>query len=246
MKKTIAIIMAAIALCVAPMQAQMTIIDKGRPSKLIQTGVRLGFNSANLATNYDKVFPSITWNHTQWRQGLSMGAIIDLNIRNFFAIQSGIYYKSVGNVYHYLINRNEELVAIDGKWRGNYFEVPVLASFRLGVPELAQLQFDLGPYFATGFGGKVKYDIYENTEDVPSQPQINRHKVKADYFGDHGMVHRFDWGVKFGGGLLVLQHYYIGAHYSYSCRNVLKDIDGGAKRPKGHNKLWTFTFGYNF
>ena len=111
-----------IAMCVTVSQAQSIVMfDKGHPSKVIQLGVRAGFNTSNLATNYDKAFPEITWNHTQWRQGLTLGAIVDINLRNFFSIQSGLFYKSRGNDFHYLVNDNENLVAIDGKWRGNYF-----------------------------------------------------------------------------------------------------------------------------
>lgn len=247
MKKTLLIMAALIAICIGASQAQSIVMfDKGRPSKIIQIGVRAGFNTSNLATNYDKAFPDITWNHTQWRQGLTLGAVVDINLRNFFSIQSGLFYKSRGNDFHYLVNDNESLVALDGKWRGNYFEIPLLASLRLGVFELAQLQVDLGPYFATGFGGKVKYDVFETDTEDPLKPEISHKSVKADYFGDKGMVQRYDWGIKTGVGLLLLQHYYLGVHFNYSCRNVLKELDGAVKRPNGHNKAWTFTLGYNF
>lgn len=220
------------------------IIDNGTPAKVVQAGIRVGFNTSNLTTNYDEIFPEIAWNHTQWKQGVTLGAAIDINLKNYLAIQSGIYFKSRNSDFHYLINENS-LQAIDGHCGAYYFEIPLLLSFRLGVAELAQAQIDLGPYFATGFGGKVKYTLFQSENDG-SGSRVVSYDSKGDYFGDKGIANRFDWGLKFGLGFLVMQHYYIGAHYNFSCKNILRDIPDTRKRANGHNKAWTFTLGYNF
>ncbi len=223
-----------------PVYAQ-TILDTGTPLQLVSIGVRMGFNSSNLSTNYEDAYPEIAWNHTQWKPGFTAGAVVDLNIRNFLAIESGLNFRSRNNSFHYLINDDNALTAVDGKWGGYYFEIPLLLSLRLGVAELGQLHIDAGPYWATGFGGKCHYTYFsESIGTVVSE------KTKGDYFGKNGIANRSDWGFKFGLGLLVMQHYYIGAHYNAGCSNVLRNGGDAAKKPVGHNKIWSFTVGYNF
>lgn len=93
MKKSIIGAIAALfsLLISVPVYAQ-TILDTGTPSKLVQIGVRAGFNTSNLSTNFDDAYPEIAWNHSQWRPGFSAGAVVDLNIRNFLAIESGLNF----------------------------------------------------------------------------------------------------------------------------------------------------------
>lgn len=246
MKRILATIAASAMLtCGALTAPAQTIIDTSAPSKVVNMGFRIGFNTSNLTTNFDEAYPQIVWNHTQWRPGFTMGAVVDINLRNCFAIQSGLYFKSRNSDFHYLIN-NMSLEAIEGHWGAYYLEIPILASFRLGVAELAQAQIDLGPYFATGFGGKVDYTVYSTVRDTYFEPYVEANSGKGDYFGDKGIARRGDWGLKFGLGFLVMQKFYIGAHYNFSCMNMMRDSKEATKRISGHNKAWTFTVGYNF
>lgn len=113
MKKSIIGAIAALfsLLISVPVYAQ-TILDTGTPSKLVQIGVRAGFNTSNLSTNFDDAYPEIAWNHSQWRPGFSAGAVVDLNIRNFLAIESGLNFRSRNNSFHYLYNDNNSLMAM--------------------------------------------------------------------------------------------------------------------------------------
>jgi hypothetical protein len=111
----------------------------------------------------------------------------------------------------------------------------------MGVADLAQVQFDLGPYFSTGFGGSFKYTLTQENNGA-----VVNTKTKNDYFGDTGLANRYDWGIKLGVGMAVMRSYYIGVHYNMGCRNVLKDRADAQKTPSGHNKMWSFEVGYNF
>ena len=247
MTKTISRLFAALLLIGISVSSQaQTLIDYGVPAKLFQVGVRAGFNASNLTTNYDDAFQDIKWNHNQWKGGFSAGMVVDINLRNFFTIQPGIFLDTRKSTYHYLVNSDNVLKAIDGQLTGNYIRIPILASLRLGVAELAQVQIDFGPYFAWGFGGANKYTVYGTSDTEPTAPQVIGRDFKSDCFGDKGMVQTYDWGLKMGLGVLVMQHYYIGAHYHFSCRNVLRELPQTEKHPDGHNKAWTFTLGYNF
>lgn len=247
--KKIIIFFTAIAITFSAQNASSQVLfDTGRPAKLIQLGVRMGFNSSNLSTNYDDITPGLVWNHTQWKNGFNAGFVADINFTNFFAIQPGIFFKSRNNDYHYLVRNEGNLTAIEGNWGGKYFEIPILASLRLGVAELAQLQVDFGPYFATGFGGKVKSTVFTTAPTDYLDSNTASYQSKGDYFGDKGLVKRYDWGFKMGVGFLLMQHYYIGAHYSAGSRNVLQEIvtEAGTWEANGKNKMWSFTLGYNF
>lgn len=249
MRKIITLLTAiAVAFSVNTASSQV-LFDTGQPAKVLQLGVRMGFNSSNLSTNYDEIIPSLAWNHSQWKNGFNAGFVVDINFTNFFAIQPGIFFKSRNNDFHYLALDKDNLTAIEGNWGGKYFEIPILASLRLGVAELAQLQLDFGPYFATGFGGKVKSTVF-TSDDANATGATVSYLSKGDYFGDKGLVKRYDWGLKMGVGFLLMQHYYIGAHYSAGCRNILDEIVSEPNifsgKEKGKNKMWTFTLGYNF
>ena len=110
-------------------------------------------------------------------------------------IQPGIFLDTRKSTYHYLVNSDNVLKAIDGQLTGNYIRIPILASLRLGVAELAQVQIDFGPYFAWGFGGANKYTVYGTSDTEPTAPQVIGRDFKSDCFGDKGMVQTYDWGL---------------------------------------------------
>ncbi len=229
-----------------------TLIDTGEPAKVLRFGVRIGFTSSNLTNNYDASSRDMKWKNQGWKNGFTVGGVVDINIRNYFAIQPGLFFVSRGNTYNMLISNDNKLKMLEGKCNANYWQVPIMFSFRLGVAELAQLHIDVGPYFASGFWGKNKYSVYGyemGTDATTSSPVIIREDGKqqnGDYFGDKGIAQRYDSGIKFGVGIQAMGNFYVGAHYEYSLRNVLRDSELLNVRAKGHNKIWNFTLGYNF
>lgn len=232
-------IIAAAAITIAsalPSRAQ-TIIDTGVPANFMTFGVRVGFNSANISSEITDLNSRYNWNHTSWGKGFVGGAVVDLNFRNFFSIETGLTFRYRASDYRYL-NNNGTLAAIEGSWGCKYLEIPLLASFRFGVAELGQLHLDFGPYFASGFGGHDKFTTY--TADPIQAGAIVVGRGKNDFFGDKGLMHRYDWGFHLGTGVLVVQHYYIGAYYNAGCHNIFRG------NGKAHNKSWTFCLGYNF
>ena len=130
------------------------------------------------------------------------------------------------------------LSAINGTQKANFLQIPILASLRLGVPQLVQVHIDCGPYFAWGWGGSNKYKKYDS-----STGELVVTNGKQPYFGDStfALSDRYDYGLKSGVGVMAMEHFYVGAHYQYGFRNVMK-----GNGQKGHNKMWTFSVGYNF
>jgi hypothetical protein len=217
-------------------QAQ-SIIDTGIPDQLFRVGVRVGWNSSNLTNNYGKNYQNLQWKDNQWRSGFNIGAVVDINFRNFFTLQPGAFIVTRRNDYHLFAANSTDIEAVKGTHSANYLQIPVLASFRFGVAEFAQLQLDCGPYLAFGWGGSHKYTIYDNG----LVPAIDTQK--QPYFGDSSssLCYRTDYGLKYGIGVRALDKFYIGAHYSYGLRNSMKKAGDS-----GHNKMWAFTVGYDF
>jgi hypothetical protein len=218
-------------------QAQK-LIDTDTPDQLIRVGVRVGWNSSNLTNNYEKIVSGTQWKDNQWRSGFNIGAVVDINFRNFFALQPGAFIVTRRNNYHLLTVNGNTLESYNGTHSANYLQVPVLASFRLGVAEYAQLQLDCGPYLAWGWGGSNKCTYYTSGDEL-----LKPTTTKQPYFGDSSntLCERFDYGLKYGVGARALDKFYIGAHYSYGLRNAMKQAGY-----KGHNKMWSFTLGYDF
>ena len=67
------------------------LLNTARPDKVISVGIRAGFNSSNLTNNYKDKYPSVMSMNQQWRNGFSLGAVVDLNLAGFFTIQPGVF-----------------------------------------------------------------------------------------------------------------------------------------------------------
>ncbi len=241
------IIAAMLSVAIAPAMHSMDFYDAGQTEPLFRLGVRIGANSSNLTNDYASSIPDMAFSDTKWKVGFNVGAVMDINIRNSFALQPGFFFQTRSNEYHYvkMDSEGDELSYYYGRRHSNYFQIPVLLSFRMGVSSILQLQVDFGPYFAFGLGdGTDKYSVY-STETETEEVNVGQYQYKKNYFGDEGSVNSYDWGLKMGLGLVMMGHYYVGVHYELGCRNVLKPIDG-ISGVSGHNRAWDFCLGYNF
>ena len=183
----------------------------------VQFGIRAGLNMAGMAYEEDNVTVS-TDNKTNWHVGI----IADIPMMESLYVQTGLYLQNKG----YKEKEGDyELTA-----NPMYLEIPVLASYRYNFSDAAQLQINVGPYFAYGVGGKIK-ETDEGDED------------KWDCFGDKGADwKRFDCGLQIGAGLTIAKNYYIGAAYEIGFSKIAKNSGDG----KLKNKNWMFSVGYNF
>ena len=239
-----------VAICMASamaMSAQL-VVDQGQPENQFEVGLRLGFNSSNVSNNNTEAVADMKQANNNWQEGLTVGAVVDLNIYNCLAVQTGVIYQRRRSDYQNLrINEENGYFAYyEGKRHSNYFQVPVLASFRMKLNKYIEGQVDFGPYFAFGFGGKDKYNMYASQYNELGAVDIAQVPVKADYFGDNGAHHSFDWGFKIGAGIEIQDNYYVGIHYDAGARNAHDKNPYPGSSVSGLNKAWNFTIGYNF
>ncbi len=186
----------------------------------ITFSVRGGVNFSNMT--YEEGDISYTPDtHTGWHVGVA----VDFPLLESLYIQSGLYYTVKGC--------KEEAEIETSTYTPAYLEIPVLASYRYNFSDAAQLQINVGPYFAYGVGGKVKWESkVESGEE--------------DFFGDENEkgsfgAKRFDIGLQVGLGLTIAQHYYVGAGYEFGFTNIVRDNDDKLK-----NKNFFISVGYQF
>lgn len=238
-----------LAMCVAivSVATAQTIIDKSEPERRFEVGVRAGFNTSNVSNNFTEAVTDMKWAHNNWKSGMTVGAVVDININNCFAIQPGLYWQSRRSDYQNLtLNKvGTSLSCIEGERHSNFIQIPILVSMRFTFSPAIKAVVDVGPYFAHGFGGKDEYDVYSTQGNSMGGVNVAEYSAERDYFGDEGSFRAYDWGIKMGCGLMI-KKYYVGVHYDASCRNAHKYNPYALKEVSGRNKAWNFTVGYNF
>lgn len=158
-------------------------------------------------------------NDTKVKVGVTLGGIADFNFTESFALQTGLYYTNKG--YTIKKGKLKNIVSV------NYFEIPVLASYRKDINERMQIQANAGPYMSIGLAGR-NISKYEN----------NKNSISV--YGDNGGMKRFDLGLSFGVGLLIDQ-IYAGIKYDLG---LLNTVD--SNHIKSKLGVFYFSVGYNF
>jgi hypothetical protein len=216
-------------------------LDSASPADVVSFGLRAGVNSSNVSFNYSSTMDNIPMlSSHNWGTGFSGGVVIDLNLRSFFAIQTGVYLDYRHCKYSAMTELQENYIThSSGEISTQYVQVPLLLSLRMRCNSATQVQFDLGPYFGFQIGGNDKYtsETYNGADRVT--PAVT---YKRETFGDNGYLRSTDVGIKMGVGALFADHYYVGAHYLAGCRNMLRQRSSG----DAINKEWQITIGYNF
>lgn len=198
----------------------------------ITIGVRAGINFASMTAKEGSISAS-----SDSRVGFNAGISVDFPVLESFYVQSGLYLSQKG----FKVEINDYEVS-GGKYTAEanpmYLEIPVLASYRYNFSDAAQLQFNVGPYFAFGVGGKYKgkttYGSYTSEYEI-------------DYFGSEDdekswNAKTFDCGLQFGVGI-TFNKIYVGCAYQTGLTNVTKgDHDDESYK----NNNFMINLGYNF
>ena len=80
---------------------------------------------------------------------------VDANLARSFSVNTGVLMIQKGWKQGY----SDAGGKIDVKDNATYFEIPVLASYRVELSDQAQFQLNIGPYFAFGAFGKQGFFI---------------------------------------------------------------------------------------
>lgn len=238
---TILIALMCVALS-APMAMAQSFFDTSAAPKLLEFGARIGVNSSNV-TIKDAAFD--LWNKNSWGTGFDVGVVADINIRDFIAIQPGVFFQSRSGDYTYasrywvptvdadgqITNEGEDVVQY-GHQRSYNLYVPVMASVRFNIGSKVRWMVDAGPYFNFKLGSSGNPSLYTLMYEGEFDVKLRQTEVERRVF---------DFGIKLGTGFRFVGHYYVGVHYMAGTRSPWKTEGLG-----GRNKGWTFTAGYDF
>lgn len=228
-----------------------SLIDTSAPEKPLTIGLRAGLNSSGIGNNYLSQLPELIQGNFYWRTGGQAGAVVDLNIRRYFAIETGLFWevrKYEGSLM--AANADEDYMgSMFLRARANYLNIPAMASFRLDLGEQAKWHLDAGVYYAYGIAGKRENDQYYAFSDVDGQLIFDHKATSTKFFKadqkDFMAIKHADFGLRFGTGMTFFNHYFIGVYYQHGLRNVVKN-SAGAPDIKIRNRNWNVSLGYNF
>lgn len=209
--------------------------DTSTPDDLMNLGVRFGVNTSNRNVNKD-VFN--VWNCNSWGTGIDVGIVAELNFRDWFSIEPGLFFESRSgkytyiNTYGYAEDQSQILYSQFGHDRSYSFLIPIMALCHFNVSNDIRWNLEFGPYFQVVLKNKVNGDFV-----VPVYNSING--LPVGYQGVNSS--KTDFGFKMGSSLEILHHYLVGIHYE---AGVLKPWEDG--KLGGRRKAWVFSIGYNF
>lgn len=199
--------------------------DTSAPDETFGLGARIGFNMSNVSAGGNR----IASNNNSWGTGFDAGVVANINIRDFLTIQPGFFYQSRSSKYTLMRGYGADQDVEVGKNLHYAFNIPVMAVFHFNISDDVRWNAECGPYISLGLGKSDKgIHLLPLPEETYNRGYFDKHK-------------RTLWGMKFGTGITIKDHYYVGIHYMAGIGNVWKE-----EGINGHAKAWTFTVGYDF
>lgn len=287
MKKLMLLAAAAITALSMSAQSFEDFFSNEKSNERITFGFRVGLNINGMRNNIgnndvSKIFGDLPYIlDVHKKAGLNFGISVDIPIIKSLWINTGVYYSSTGAKFTF---RQDNSKIVEGIFVDDYtanitmhnVRVPVQASYRYNINNNYQIQVNLGPYFAYGFGGKAY--IHNDVEkvklgalDLTGNPKFN-YIVPMDDFDGSSMidpsqadrdevmilgvenindnnsnyVNPFDMGIAFGAGITINKKYFAGFNYD----GGLVNVNGKRTRALNHNSVKNHSFsiniGYNF
>lgn len=235
MKKLILCAIAAMA--IAPGTVAADFFSTEKSEKFITFGARVGVNTTN-RTIADKAFPGF-YNNESWGTGFDIGAVVNLNFRDYISLQPGFFFESRSS--RYTIMGPLGLLdwggvgdaALAGKNTTYNFTIPVMAIVKFNITDDIRWNVEVGPYVSFVLDSKHS----DRRVIGASEPFFSTDAASVDF------------GFKLGTGFRFMNHYYISAHYMAGCLDAWKDLELSNVRSQnfgGVTKGWVFSLGYDF
>ena len=223
-------------------------------SAQFKIGARAGFSLTNANYNFpsgDEELENLL--DPKMKPGFQVGVVGDYELNTAFSVQSGILFATQGWKIDADYERSEggfySKDQIKGKTNLNYFQVPILAIYKLDLSG-AKLLLQTGPYFGYGLGGKSNNESSilrkYNDEVIIDEKTSLDNKIKMGSGEDQ--VKAFDFGLNFGtgvqfGNIQTTLSYSIGLVNLYNKSTLdIMDEDISMKN-KGFSLTITYLFG---
>lgn len=206
--------------------------SRDQAPSLFDIGLRLGLNTSN------RTFPDNThnrWNVCGWGTGLDVGCVVDINLRDYFSIQPGIFLETRNSTYafahiFYDSKGEEQDYSQMGRFRSTNITVPLMVSVKFNLSPTLRFLAEAGPY--------AQYFIHDNAGE---KVQVVLPQASPDELAEAEVAKqsKFDAGLKIGFGFSFKRRYSFNIHYLAGGRHAWKSPEKGGK-----NKEWLFSIGY--
>lgn len=233
-------LLSALLMAFAGSAAASDFFSTEKSDRLFTLGVRAGVNTSNRTVASESMEG---YNVQSWGTGTDLGIVADLNFREYFSIQPGVFFESRSGNYTFVTpftnDPDSHSVTQAGHLRTYALTIPVLASFHFNITDDIRWDLDFGPYLSFVFGSDLSDKALTSTYDsqTPVTPTFSQKPAGTDF------------GLKMGTGLRILGHYYVGVHYEAGMTGAWKDLridDHNTLSYGGRTKAWVFSIGYDF
>lgn len=173
---------------------------------------------------------------TSAKIGFTGGITVDVNLPHNLIILSGLEYVQKGMN----LETTDAILITKPYYKAQYIQLPIHLGYKIKTEEKSNLIFHLGPYFAYGVGGEIKWRDKNFKMDS-----------KMDFF-DKDLFNRFDYGLGIGVNIDT-KNFALNIGYDYGLSNIAKssfyfpdrtNID--AKGISVHTRNLHITLGYKF
>lgn len=269
MKKLMLLAVAAVTALTLSAQSFDDFFSTKKSADKVTIGVRMGLNINGMSNNIDNHVVSAAFGNLPYKlgvhkkPGINLGVNVDIPILRNLWINTGVYYSSSGAKLKFTQNFFEDYDGILTEYSANLtmhnVRIPLQASYRYNINDNYQVQVNVGPYFAYGFGGKasIKNDMNGNSLgkiDLTSNPKV------IDPEGDESIIlgevnintnnsnyiNPFDMGISIGAGVTFCKKYFAGINYDAGFVNVNGKRAVVLNHYKIKNHSFSVNVGYNF
>lgn len=168
--------------------------------------------------------------------GYNVGVNVDFSIVESFGVQTGVFFTTKGAKSEVSIEDSYGIETYKATSNPMYIQVPILASYRYNINDNLRWEFNVGPYFAFGVGGKIteteEYYDYKDSDEQEIEEE------KSDFFGDK--TNTFDMGMILGTGLTI-NKFYVGLQWELGMTHIYDYTNDKTK-----NSNLSLNVGYNF
>lgn len=233
-----------------PMSAAENFVDFGPAHKLIEVTVQGLGGGSSVTQNYQKIFPQIQ------NLNVNMGNSWGLGAKAVFGIRDYLGFGTALNVMlnHYNIDLtvvdadNSSMNAVFVNNRNFTINVPIFMSARFNVAYSVRWNVDFGMYYAYGFAGRQRQQIYRAEINAMDELVPELENVKTDYYHSprtlFNVFNRGDIGLHLASSLNFGPHLMVGVQSQFGLKNSARQTQ--IDKSSVHNFSLLALIGYRF
>ncbi len=225
-------------------------VDFSPATKMLELQIHGLVGGSSVTQNYDKLYSRIQNHNVNMGNSWGVGAKAVFGVRNFFGF--GTSANIMLNYYNIDMaivgEENTSMSAVFVNNRTVTFNIPVFASFRFNVAHSVRWDIDAGFYYAYGFAGRQKQQIYRAEINAVDELVPEIEKVTTDYYHSDrtlfNVFNRGDIGIHLGMSINFGPHLAVGFQTQYGLKNSARSniVDN----PSVHNFYMAGLLGYRF